>query len=65
MAMALIYDGAETLSVTSEQAEAWQFFDLVEYSPEDGPHGIVYRPTEGRTIADIKEALAVDHGDSS
>jgi len=45
--MALIYDGHDTIVVTQEIASAWEYFQLVRYSADDGPNGIVWRPKLG------------------
>lgn len=50
---ALIYDSHDTLRVTEEIAEALAIIGKVRYSPEDGPNGIVYRPTGGLSVKDV------------
>lgn len=52
-----MYDSNETIRLSREAAELLTFVGLVSYSPGDGPNGIVYRPCEGVTIEQVKEAI--------
>lgn len=55
---AYVYDSSETVPLSRDAAELLAFVGLVSYSPGDGPNGIVYRPSEGVTIEQVKEALS-------
>lgn len=55
---ALVYDSNETFKITLEQANALEYIGLIQYSPLDGPNGIMYRPCAGVTIDKIRNSLA-------
>ena len=55
---ALLYDSNQTAKLTLEQAEALVMVGEAEYSPMDGPNGLMYRPTKGKSVAEVMRYLA-------
>lgn len=57
---AVIYDSHHTWSTTVRIAQLLVGAELAHYSPEDGPNGIMYRPSPGLWVPDLKRKVVED-----
>ena len=55
---ALVYDGHDTLIISVAERDALLAVGLIQYSPGDGPYGIMYRPTNGLSANQVERKLA-------